>query len=541
MTTRQERRDVFHLQPLLYPALPDGSLGSLASHNRTLRCAEPYGSNLYLGASDGQVYCFLQPPQDPINGSSSSSNELRHVGTRSISSKPIDKILILSRLGIAAVLSEATLTFHELPSFLPIPPQVLPHSKGVASIVLDDEEVNESWTGGKGGGLDAEGLCNLCIIRRKTITLVKMGVDTWRVIKEIPLPSGATVARRSGSSLCISTTTEYNIVDLDAATMSSIGLPITQTGEPPSAANRPSILSISLGKSGQCEFLITSHSQDSTLGVFVSQEGDPTAKLLEWPSHPRALALEYPYLHALLRNDSIEIHNVNTMEKVQVLHLPQLLEPRLLSLATSTLELVETSPVQMKQIHVALEKGSKRRQISGRTKSWKEAILSEKRTRSRALLIGRNTVQCLCTSRFLDPAKRAMERGDYDRVKAIINQAWEQQIDSRGKTEESVELEYMNQMIAIYCLRMLRFEEAAMYFIRGKLDPRIILHLFPTLSAGWDDTEQVVELFSDVDEGLDDLGDLEMFRECKNVRLSRCIKTFLPFAYNSSYWQLLAI
>lgn len=511
---------MFHLQPLLYPALPVDSLNSVL--NRTLRCAEPYGSNLYLGASDGQVYCFLQPPQDLVNGSSSSSNELRHVGTRSISLKPIDKILILSRLGIAAVLSEATLTFHELPSFLPIPPQVLPHSKGVASIVLDDEQVNESWTGR--GGLDTEGLCNLCIIRRKTITLVKMGVDTWRVIKEIPLPSGATVARRSGSSLCISTTTEYNIVDLDAATMSSIGLPITQTGEPPSAANRPSILSITSGKPGQCEFLITSHSQDSTLGVFVSQEGDPTAKLLEWPSHPRALALEYPYLHALLRNDSIEVHNVVTLERVQVLHLPQLLEPRLLSLATSTLELVETSTVQMNLIHVSLEKGSKRRRLTDRPKSWKEAKLGEKRTKSKALLIGKNTVQCLCTSRFLDSAKSAMERGDYNRVKEIINQAWEQQIDSRGgKTEESVELEYMNQMIAIHCMKMLQFEEAAMYFIRGKLDPRVSLHLFPTLSAGWNDAEQEVEIFSDVDEGLSELGDLEIYRECTSFDL------FSPF------------
>jgi hypothetical protein len=516
--SREKRRETFDLQPLLYPALPvDSSINpaSPAALNRSLRCAEPYKSNLYLGASDGQIYCFVQPPDDEVNGSSSSSssstssNELRHVGTRSISSKAIDKILVLSKLGIAAVLSEATLTFHELPSFLPIPPQVLPHSKGVASIVLDDEEVNQSWTAD--GGLDAEGLCNLCVIRRKTITLVKVGIDTWRVIKEIPLPKGATVARRSGNSLCIATTTEYNMVDLEAATMSNIGLPITQTGDTPSAANRPSILSIASRKPGVCEFLITSHSQSSTLGVFVSQEGDPTAKLLEWPSHPRALALEYPFLHALLRNDTIEVHNVLTMEKIQTLHLPPLLEPRLLSLATSRLELAESRKAQMSLLTVRLEKGGKRRRANGTTTSWKQTVLEKRKTRSRVLLIGKNAVQCLCTTRFLDTAKKAIERGDYERARSLVDQAWEQRNPDSDKADETAEFEYLNQMIAVHCLRMLQFEEAHTYLIRGRLDPQIVLHLFPTMFAGLSDAEPVVEMFADVDQGLSELGDLDSY------------------------------
>ncbi|UZJ55447.1 hypothetical protein CBS101457_004767 [Exobasidium rhododendri] len=508
----QDRKDAFQLQPLLYPALPhDASVNpaSPAALNKGLRCAEPYGPHLYLGSSDGQVHCFIQPPVDSRDeASSSSSSGFRHVGTRVISNKPVEKIIIISKLGIAAVLSEATLTFHELPGFLPVPAQVLPHTKGVASVVLDDDEVNQSWS--EGGGLDSEGLVNLCIIRRKVIMLVKVGVDTWRTIKEFPLPGGAIVARRFGSSLCISTTTAYSMIDLNAATMSDIGLPITQTGEAPSASNRPSIVSVSREKR-KCDFVITSHSQTSTLGVFVSQQGEPTASLLEWPSHPRALALDHPYIYALLRNNSIEIHNVNTMEKVQTLHLPQLLEPRTLSLATSTLVMTESgSQSQMSLVHVCLKKHGGRSRVAPTQSSWRQKALLERRTKSRVLLVGKNAVQCLCSSRVLDKARMALEKGDYARVKRIANQAWEEQ----GKAdevngEESVELEYIDQMIALHCLRMLQFEEARTYIARSRLDPRIILHLFPTLFADVSDEEPEVEIFADVNQGLTVLGDLE--------------------------------
>lgn len=82
--------------------------------------------------------------------------------------------MILAPLSIAAVLSESTLSFYELPDLQPVHPQVLPHTKGVASVVVDDAEGQEA---------DGEGLVSLCIIKRKQIILVKVGSDTWRVIK----------------------------------------------------------------------------------------------------------------------------------------------------------------------------------------------------------------------------------------------------------------------------------------------------------------------------------------------------------------------
>lgn len=75
--------------------------------------------------------------------------------------------------------AESTLSFHSLPSLQPIPPQTLPHFKGVSTVVLDDAEVAE-------GGADGEGLVSLCVVKRKQILLVKVAQSRWGVIKVSP-------------------------------------------------------------------------------------------------------------------------------------------------------------------------------------------------------------------------------------------------------------------------------------------------------------------------------------------------------------------
>ncbi|MCO5565728.1 hypothetical protein L7F22_019402 [Adiantum nelumboides] len=512
------RPDVCELRPLLYPALPsDESINptSPAALARSLRCAEPFESNLYLGSTDGNVFCFAQPPLDVAGPSR--YQDLQHVGTRNISSKPIERIVIISALQVAAVLSESTVSFHELPSFLPIPQQVLPHIKGVAALALDDEQTN-------GNQVDSEGLVNMCIIRRKMIMLVKMSKDTWRIMKEIPLPGGATNAKRFGDWLCISTTSEYNIVNLQQATLSPVGLPISQTNESPSASNRPSIVSIPDHKGKGCEFLITSHSEELTLGVFIGQNGEPTARLIEWPSHPRALALEYPYLHALLRNDTIEVHNLVSMQKEQTIHLPPLLEPRTLSNASSQLAMREASAdVGMAITKVVLENDGDRRQELLDEASWQDSIVAERRSKSRVLMIGKNVVQGIFNTRTLDSAIKAIQRGDIVRAERLAEDAWEQRAAYEPRSLERLELLYVNQMLATASLRLLRFEDAAKFIERGELDPRLVLSLFPSIcnQAARDISKKQVDLFADVADELDQIGNLDDWPR-KNLILNYC-------------------
>ena len=101
--------------------------------------------------------------------------------------------------------------------------------------------------------------------------------------QEIPLPQGATHARRIGRSLCIADQTNYSLVDLERASLFPI-LPLSQAYEPAPFVVNPSITVI-----GRNEFLILSWTGTSTLGVFISGEGDPVRGTLQWPSHPKAI------------------------------------------------------------------------------------------------------------------------------------------------------------------------------------------------------------------------------------------------------------
>ena len=164
---------------------------------------------------------------------------------------------------------------------------------------------------------------------------------SFTFLQEIPLPQGATLARRTGRSLCIADQTNYNLVDLEQASLFPI-LPLSQAYEPASFVVKPSITVI-----GPNEFLILSWTGASTLGVFISADGDPVRGTLQWPSHPRSICqfcvvvsltkdlyadlfigLDYPHVISLLPNNTIEIHSVETQEIVQVIGAPALTSPK---------------------------------------------------------------------------------------------------------------------------------------------------------------------------------------------------------------------
>ncbi|PPQ78798.1 hypothetical protein CVT24_002374 [Panaeolus cyanescens] len=134
--------------------------------------------------------------------------------------------------------------------------------------------------------------------------------------KEIPLPSGALLAKRVGKSMCIADKQHYSIVDLENASLFPV-LPLSQAYDEVPFVVKPSITVISPN-----EFLIVSWTGASSLGLFITSEGDPVRGTLEWPSHPESLNLDYPHITSLLPNGTIEIHNVETQSIVQVIGAP---------------------------------------------------------------------------------------------------------------------------------------------------------------------------------------------------------------------------
>jgi len=143
-----------------------------------------------------------------------------------------------------------------------------------------------------------------CVIKRSGISLWALR-ERLMFQKEIPLPSGATYAKRTGRYLCFADKENYNIVDLHAASSLPL-LPLSQVGDP-SIKIKPSITVIS-----ENEFLMLSWTGAGTLGLFITGDGDPVRGTLEWTTYPETVCLNYPHIVALFPDGTIETHSVET-------------------------------------------------------------------------------------------------------------------------------------------------------------------------------------------------------------------------------------
>ncbi|KAG5646381.1 hypothetical protein DXG03_003704 [Asterophora parasitica] len=202
--------------------------------------------------------------------------------------------------------------FYTLPSLDPVPLGIVKPIRHVVAFAVDHEHLKRPPPS-ISGPVPVEGV-NFSIIKRTGIAMYTMR-ERLSFIKEIPLPQGASIARRIGHSLCIADKENYNVVDLEGAALFPI-IPVSQAQDS-SIPVKPSITVV-----GENEYLILSWTGGSTIGLFITREGDPVRGTLEWPSHPEAVCLDYPYVTALLPNGTIEIHSIETQSIVQVISPP---------------------------------------------------------------------------------------------------------------------------------------------------------------------------------------------------------------------------
>lgn len=355
---------------------------------------------------------------------------------------------------------------------------------------MDDEEIESQ------GGIDGEGFVSLCVIKRKQAILAKIGMGRWITIKEIPIANGIVLARRRGDSLCVATTSEYSLINLTSGQTIPLGLPISQSTESPSASTRPSMLSFQNGQ--DAEFLITSHSQDQTLGVFVQASGDPAAKLIEWDSHPRGLTLDYPNLVSLLRDDTIRIHNLETMRMEQTIQLPDLLEPRLLSSGQSTLE-ISSDAFDFSQYQSKVELDSLGSPGDSYFRDfqhvqfhpvWTSMILQSSPRKTKIIMICKTAVQCLAESVPLQDAVGLIRRGQWSKLHQVVDEEWESReakriahvaFSSSPTASDLPAMDHIYSLLTLRYLHLLDFWSATATFLRSSLDVRLLLRLFPDL------------------------------------------------------------
>lgn len=239
----------------------------------------------------------------------------------------------------------------------------------------------------------------------------------------MPIPNGVTLSRRYGDTLLFSDTSSYSLLNLSSEQLIPLGLPISQVTDSPTAQVKPSIVSIPSPNGVGCEFLITSHSADVTLGVFIKPSGEPSPRLLEWKSHPRSLSYDSPNLISLLRDSTLEIHDLSmedlSASRKQVIQLPDLLEPRLLSSGMSLTSIgMDDGGGEFNLKKISMDVFSKE---TVEEEKRDEKIQGSSTTPARVVLGGKNIVQAVCQPSFMIKAGRLLRRENWEELERLIS------------------------------------------------------------------------------------------------------------------------
>ncbi|KAH7919306.1 hypothetical protein BV22DRAFT_1199569 [Leucogyrophana mollusca] len=291
---------------LVEPLIPSITVGKVT-------CAQALGSEIYVGCSNGELLRYAMQADD-----SSKLESYSLLSRQSLpNEKAINEIVLVPYLSRALILCDHQIHFYTLPSLDPVP-NVKP-IRNVVTFAVDQQHLQRPAPSFAEPSTKLSPV-EFCVIKRSSIALYSLQ-DRLFYQKEIPFQQGATLARRTGRYLCVADREFYNMIDLQSASMFQL-LPLSQAFDNP-APVKPFITVIS-----ENEFLLLSWTGATTLGVFITGEGDPVRGTLEWPSHPEALCLDYPYITTLLPNGTIEIHSVETQAIIQVVSAPANMEDR---------------------------------------------------------------------------------------------------------------------------------------------------------------------------------------------------------------------
>ncbi|KAH8829434.1 hypothetical protein DL96DRAFT_1598096 [Flagelloscypha sp. PMI_526] len=290
-----------------------------------ITCAQALGwfTEIYIGTSDSRLLRFALQAEGNQLESYAALTELKVTGN----GKPVDELVVIPSIMRALVLCDSTLHFYLLPSLEPVPYTQIRPIRNTISFCVDNRHLRRPPPPPPsllGGSPLAVPPVELCLIKKAPVTSkLTIGLYALREKlvsqRDIPCPEGVTRATRIGRTLCAADAENYLIIDLQS--LSSLPfIPVCQDyDQKDKFAGKPRIIPIN-----DEEFLVASlMAGGNTLGVFVNTRGDPVRGTLEWPAFPESLSLDYPYIIALLPNQTVEIHNLEQDQAIaQVIPAP---------------------------------------------------------------------------------------------------------------------------------------------------------------------------------------------------------------------------
>ncbi|CAM0141457.1 hypothetical protein VKS41_003834 [Umbelopsis sp. WA50703] len=492
---------------------PPGSPQGVASRFRGLAAAgkqgieavEAWDNNLYVGTSDGHILHYvIEEQQSELNSDDAKySSRLDAKINLELGKKVVEKIVVLPQVSKAMVLCDSTISFYTLPFFEPIPVSIIPQIKGVSCFTHDTAQ---------DGQIGEDGTIKLCVIKRRMIQLYKIG-ELVQLKKEVPLPNGAITVARHRHNLCLADMHQYKLVNLQLSTATAlIPTPQSISGSQGSTPQSPGtfIPKPLIAVVGDGEFLVVSGNvnNQTTIGIFVNSVGDAIRGTLQWASYPRSITVQFPYVIALLRNKTIEIHNIRDQQCVQTLELQPGIEPKGLCMAYGIKVWAEGLTTRLKQHQWSPPHVAPLNNIDC-------DLLNQQLSRSyliptRLLLYNKDSIMGLLATPLIVRADALLDTNQVEAGVALANQTQLNLPQGARGGRIRHELDYIYQKAGFLLLGETLFDDAFRLFSKGNVNPVVIIHLFKNLSIQQEENcIPDVVLYEGVKKIVDKLGRIE--------------------------------
>ncbi|CAG8574593.1 9361_t:CDS:10 [Ambispora gerdemannii] len=477
----------------------------------TVETVEAWENNIYVGTSDGHLIHYVLEDQ------TSSENPI-----------PKSYLIDKQKLGFGRKLVEhSTLSFYALPEMTPLPVSAFPHIKGVTCFTHDLA---------KEGQTETDGSVKLCVLKKRTVHEFSLLENLVECSQSIPLPHGGIVCCQYGSSLCIADSTHnYRLIDLDCKRMIDLMSPQERSSIYGSGTFKPIVTVIEKG-----EFLL-----NTTIGQFMSSAGEPVRGVLQWTSFPRAIGVEYPYVVALLRNNTIEIHNVIDQNLVQTVQLAPA-EARTISQGPGIKVWVSALLERLRWENGFSYKdddnedshdfeGENERALSSR-KSDDASKEDSKNLPStpeisqldflatvptRIIIAARDSILALAPSPLILQVDSLLDANRIEEGLAYADEAVSRLTDNVHRKRMQHELNYIYQKSGFILIGETLFDIARDSLDRGHTDPRVVIGLFPDLKR-LVDKDCSLHVYAGVKVILDRLGSID------DVVFKSLIKNYEP-------------
>ncbi|BFZ53929.1 hypothetical protein PYCC9005_000960 [Savitreella phatthalungensis] len=415
-------------------------------------CVEADGTSIFIGTSSGELlhYVVNRDQADPQERCFSSL-----LASRQSAAGPVKELLLLSTIGLAAVLADDVLSFFRLPEFAPA--SDFKTVRGVRGVVRSIDAVTPIQSNS----------VELTVFTAKKIRQIKVTAETIRLTRELEYNDAVAICQR-GSVVCAATRATYDLLELERRAKIPLFSVVQGESEPSGAEYDPytaRIVSVT-----PTEFLLSSGSPESTtaIGMFVTTEGEITRGTLMLSEYPLAILPKDDLAYALLPSGKIEVHDIATQTITGTFDAASMIGLKQVSNA------VATDSEVLDRLTLASYRDEGDVDDDGFTDALRAAECS-----AEMLCFGHQSVHSITNGSPFRQIDELLDAGDLQQALSALETAC-RTVDERVKT---IWTSYTNQKAGILYLQQLLFDDAIDTLDKGRIDPRILISLLPQFEA----------------------------------------------------------